>query len=161
MNDFRAQASSATRLPPIGVDPSTPDGLAKIVAIGAAECLKGARDLDAGFSDLTGEFILVFHAIELGLKAFLIKRGLSESELSRNPFRHNLINLYKESKRRGLTLDINDTNEMISWINEWHCDGVRIRYTFDEQRTLPMCATIIPLAEAIISAVEKNESAAR
>lgn len=156
MTSFRRRASSAIRIPPIGIDLSTSDGLAKSIAIGAAECLKGARDLDAGFSDLTGEYILTFHAIELGLKAFLIKQGLSEKRLSKKPYGHNLVGLYEESKARGLKLDFADVDEMLIWINEWHNDGVKIRYKFNSERTLPMCVTIFPLAEAIIAATDKS-----
>jgi hypothetical protein len=31
---------------------------------------------------------------------------------------------------------------MLAWINEWHHCGVKIRYEFTEQRTLPICATL-------------------
>jgi hypothetical protein len=152
MTNFRHAASSATRLPPIGLDLSTPDGLAKAVAIGAADCLKCAIALDnSGFSDLTGEYILTFHAIELGLKAFLIKHGMFEKDLSRKPYGHNLVCLFGAAKERGLSLNIPDVDDMLTWINEWHNDGVKIRYRFDTVRELPMCCTIFPLAEAILA----------
>ena len=69
MTDFRTAASKAIKIPPAGLDVSTAAGLAKALSIGASECLQAARDLDVGFSDLTGEYIVTFHAIELGLKA--------------------------------------------------------------------------------------------
>ena len=121
-------------MPPTGVDVATPAGLAKMVAIGAAECLKGARDLDAGFPDLTGEYILIFHSIELGLKAYLINNGLSEQKLSKKPYGHDLIALYEKAKCLGLKLTFPNADEMISWINEWHCGGVKIRYRFNTDR---------------------------
>jgi hypothetical protein len=31
------------------------------------------------------------HAIELGLKAFLAKSGLTEAQLSKNPYGHDLV----------------------------------------------------------------------
>jgi HEPN domain-containing protein len=150
MDAFRAQASTSTRLP-IGVDPSTPAGLSRAYALGAGECLQAAKKLDEGMSDLTGEYIVTFHAIELGLKAFLIKHGMDAGKLRRRPFGHDLVRLYDEAKRHGLALSDDDA-ETIAWINEWHCDGVRIRYEFTAERTLPMCVTLFPLAEAMINA---------
>ena len=100
MDEFRDRASTATRLPPIGIDPSTPEGLAKALAIGAGECLKAALELDEGFPDLTGEYIVTFHAIELGLKAFLINNGMSEKALSKAPYGHDLVSLYNAAKAR-------------------------------------------------------------
>lgn len=38
------------------------------LAVGAAECLSAAKSLDAGEPDQTGEYIVLFHAIELGWK---------------------------------------------------------------------------------------------
>jgi len=148
-------ASSATRLPPAGLDLSTPAGLAKALAIGASECLKAAHDLDAGFSDLTGEYIVTFHAIELGLKAFLISKGVTEKQLRKRPFGHDLVHLYEEAKTRGMLLNIPNTDDLISWINEWHCDEVKIRYDFKQARTLPICNALFPLAEAIIALTGK------
>jgi hypothetical protein len=155
MTNFRATASSGTRIPPFGLDPSTPAGQAKALAIGAGECLKGAMDLDQGFPDLTGEYILTFHAIELGLKAFLVSRGVAPRS-----FGHNLIKLYEAAKQQGLSIGIPDAAEMLAWINEWHCDDVKIRYEFTIPRHLPMCSTLFPLAEAIISITAKVPNAA-
>lgn len=137
---------------PIGIDPSTPHGLSRAFAIGADECLLAAKKLDEGFSDLTGEYIVTFHAIELGLKAFLIKHGVSEDALKKKPYGHGLVSLYVEANKLGLSIDVPDAEKLIEWINEWHNDSVKIRYEFAKQRTLPMCATLFPLAEAIIAA---------
>jgi hypothetical protein len=152
MNTIRAQATSTMRLPPYGIDTSTPDGLSRAYGIGAGECLYSARKLDDGFGDLTAEYIITFHAIELGLKAFLVKQGLTEDQLRRKPFGHNLIGLFEEAKRRGLALDLANADEFIAWVNEWHCEGVKIRYDFTEARTLPMCQDLFPLIEAILAA---------
>jgi hypothetical protein len=154
MTNFRATASSGTRLPPFGLDTSTPGGQAKALAIGASECLKGAMDLDWGFPDLTGEYILTFHAIELGLKAFLVSRGIAP-----RPFGHNLVRLYEAARQHGLSINIPDADDMLAWINEWHCDGVKIRYEFTTPRHLPMCSMLFPLAEAIISITGKVPNA--
>jgi hypothetical protein len=136
----------------MGIDPSTPDGLSKAFSMGASECLMAAMELDRGFSDRTGEYILTFHAIELGLKAFLIKSGVPEWGLREKPYGHDLVCLYNMAKQRGLSLGITDVDEMLAWINEWHHCGVKIRYEFTKQRTLPICATLFPIVEAIIKA---------
>ena len=101
-----------------------------------------AMELDRGFSDRTGEYIVTFHAIEFGLKAFLIKCGVPEWGLREKPYGHDLVCLYNMAKQRGLALGITDVDEMLAWINEWHHCGVKIRYEFTEQRTLPICATL-------------------
>lgn len=151
VDPFRASASTGTRLV-IGIDASTPDGLSQALAIGAGECLMGAKTLDKAFSDLTGEYILTFHAIELGLKAFLIKCWLSEEELRKKKFGHDLDRLYDEAVKRGLSLNVENAEKLLVWVNEWHNEGVKIRYQFIGERTLPICATLFPLVEAIISA---------
>ena len=63
--------------------------------MGASECLMAAMELDRGFSDRTGEYIVTFHAIEFGLKAFLIKCGVPEWGLREKPYGHDLVCLYK------------------------------------------------------------------
>jgi hypothetical protein len=70
--------------------------------MGASECLMAAMELDRGFSDRTGEYIVTFHAIELGLKAFLIKCGVPEWGLREKPYGHDLVCLYNMAKQRGL-----------------------------------------------------------
>jgi len=143
-------ASSSTRLPPIGLDVSTPLGLAKAYATGAGECLADARRLQEGFSDRTGHFIITLHAIELGLKAFLLAEGYTEQTLRSRPFGHDLVELYKAAQTKGLVLSTPNAEELIKWTNEWHSHGVKIRYEFTEERTLPMCETLFPLASEII-----------
>jgi hypothetical protein len=108
------------------------------------------QQLDKGLSDLTGEYILTFHALELGLKAFLAKFGMTDKDL--RSYRHNLARLYGAAKQRGMSLSVQDAETMLGWANEWHCDGVKIRYEFAKPRTLPVCNTLFPLASAIINA---------
>jgi hypothetical protein len=151
MSSFRALASTATRLPAIGLDTSTAQGLAKAFAIGASECLADAKTLQGGWSDRTGQFIITFHAIELGLKAFLISIGKTERELERRPFGHDLVALYDAALAGGMVLNTPNARDFIEWINEWHCHGVKIRYLFTTERTLPICETLFPLAVEIIS----------
>lgn len=54
-----------------------------------------------------------------------------------------------------MELSIANAEELIAWINEWHCDEVKIRYQFTETLTLPLCRDLFPLAEAIIALTGK------
>ncbi len=101
-------------------------------------------------SDQSPQYFLIFHAIDLALKAFLINKRKTNGEL-RKAFRHDLLGLYEEAKRSGLNVMSNDADKDIFWINEWH-GGAGIRYDFGEQRTLPICSTLFPLADEIIEA---------
>lgn len=46
---------------------------------------------------------LMNHAVELYLKAYLHAKGISERDLSKRPYSHNLIELIWAAKQRGLT----------------------------------------------------------
>ena len=67
-------------------------------------------------------------------------------QLERRPFGHDLVALYNAAVAGGMTLNTPDAKEFIEWINEWHCHGVKIRYLFTAERTLPICETLFPLA---------------
>jgi hypothetical protein len=143
--------STATRLPPLNVDVSTQQGLAHAYAIGGGECLKDAIVLqDQLFSDRTGHYIITLHAIELGLKAFLISKGYSDETLSARPYGHDLVKLLETAKANGMILATPNADALIACVNEWHYKGVKIRYEFTKTRSLPMCAVLIPLATEII-----------
>jgi|ERR1700728_4561589 len=151
MRKSRPPVSTATRLPPVNLDVSTAEGLAKAYAIGAGEILADARALNENlFSDRTGHFVITMHTLELGLKAFLIAKGYTEEKLRRSPYGHNLVELLKAAKAEGLVLTTAYADELIEWINEWHYDDVKIRYEFTEERSLPMCGVLFPLASEII-----------
>lgn len=120
-------------------------------AIGAGECLADSRVLQKEtFSDRTGHYIITLHAIELGLKAFLIGKGYTEETVRLKPYGHDLVELFKAAKAKGLVLATTNADELIEWVNEWHCSDVKICYKFTEERALPMCETLIPLASEII-----------
>lgn len=152
---FRATASSATRLTPIGLDDPTGQGLAMAYKIGSSELLADARLLlkDKFSSSRTGNYILTFHAIELALKAFLIARGFTEKALKGKSFGHDLNKLYAAAKANGLKLETPNADDLIAWSNEWHAEGVKIRYEFSEQRTLPLCDALVPIASEIINKI--------
>src|SRR5262245_24525584 len=112
------------------IDTSTPQGLATAFRHGATECLFNAEALDKGqTSNLTGHYIVTLHAIELGLKAFLAKNGLTEAELSRNPYGHDLVSLYSEAVTRGLSLAIPGIENTLRKLNVYHKKPI-LRYDF-------------------------------
>jgi hypothetical protein len=47
-------------------------------------------------------YFLYCQAIELGLKAFLLLRGLSKRELAKRPFGHDLIRLLERARSEGI-----------------------------------------------------------
>jgi hypothetical protein len=150
VNHRRPRGNVSTRLV-LGIDPNTDEGRAKAFRNGAGECLIGALKLNDGLGNLTGEYILTFHALELGLKAFLAKSGLSNDKLRKKPFSHNLVNLYAEACKRGLSISLHQVDETIEWINEYHDQGA-LRYEFTQTRELPMCETLFPIVEAVLAA---------
>ena len=141
---FRASASTAFRMTALGSDVQFPQASGAV--IGAAECFAAARQLNTGRSDNSGQYILTFQAIELGLKAFLMKRGMKEKVLRSRPYGHDLLKLYDAAVQRGLSLEQEHVVEYLSWINEWH-GTTMIRYEFLSSRSLPICETLFPLIE--------------
>ena len=150
MNLRRPRGNVSTRLV-VGIDPSTDAGRAKAFRYGAGECLIGAEKLHDGFPDLTGEYILTFHALELALKAFLAKCGLSNAALARKPYGHDLLKLYAEARARGLKVSVHKAAELLEWVNEYHDQGALLRYDFTETRELPSCATLFPIVKEILA----------
>jgi hypothetical protein len=133
------------------IDASTPAGLCEEIRFGAEIYLTGAKMLDASSSgwDFGGQ-MLTFHALELALKAFLAKHGLTRGRLRNKPYGHNLDRLYSDAVQRGLSLPP-DQERLIATINEYHNKHI-IRYEFAKSRTLPRCATFFPIVEAILAA---------
>jgi hypothetical protein len=151
MRKARPQVPTMTRLAFADANVLTSDGLARSYAFGAGECLADAQVLQKEpFSDRTGHFMIMLHAIELGLKGFLITHGFTEQILRSKPFGHDLVELHKAAKGKGLVLTTPHAEELIEWINEWHCEGVKIRYEFAKDRELPTSQVLIPLANEIV-----------
>src|SRR5262249_25023072 len=65
-----------------GNSPNTPPGRCKAFLALARSCLEDARKLDNLSKVSNGGYILIAHALELSLKAFLAKHKLSEKELT-------------------------------------------------------------------------------
>jgi hypothetical protein len=148
-NHSRNRGNVVTRVAS-GIDLDADEGRGKAFRQLAGECLGGAQALQAPYPHSIGQYILTAHALELALKSFLAKRGLSDKKLQKKPFGHNLVNLYEEARKRGLSISLNeDTN--IQWLGEYH--NVPLRYEF-RTRELPPCDVFFPIVEAILKAVK-------
>lgn len=78
---------------------------------------------------------LHWHAIELFLKAFLLSDGLSEDELRRKPYGHNVRTLADEAVKRGLQLTAKDES-VISFMPTTN-DMIELRYLKVGVKTVP------------------------
>jgi HEPN domain-containing protein len=132
-------------------DATTPAGLCKAFRTGADLCLTGAKKLDASSEgwDLPDRQILAYHALELALKAFLAKHGVTRETLRKKPYGHDLDRLYSEAVRRGLSPPPS-SKELIAAVNEHHSAHI-IRYEFATTRTVPTCKSLFPIVEAILA----------
>jgi hypothetical protein len=138
--------------------PNTPEGLCGQFCAIADFCLEDAKNLDAFYKGWAtpAEYILIAHALELSLKAFLAKHGLKEEEL-RNNFGHNLDKLYETaSVDHGLNLSsIPDAKRFITWVNEYHSRGDPIRYALRyaaKTRIMPEGRIVFEIIAAILLA---------
>jgi hypothetical protein len=157
-----------TYLPLSGLDRSTPEGLSKTYFSIAVEYLKDAKILherDPQFGGL-GKYLLACHALEIGLKSFLARERLSEKELSRKPYGHDLTVLYEEAARRGLDL-AHDVRATIDHANCYHYkfeedaeggdDRVEIYYALRYDaglKVLTSCGTLLEAISAILYKID-------
>jgi hypothetical protein len=162
-----------TYVPPSGLDRSTPEGLSETYFSIALEYRNDAKILherDPQFGGL-GKYLLACHALEVGLKSFLAKERLSEKELSRQPFGHDLTALYEEAVRRGLDLRVaHDVRATIDHANCYHYkfeeetegedDRVTIYYALRYDAGLKVLTSCGPLLE-VISAILNEIDPAR
>jgi hypothetical protein len=151
------------------IDLNTPAGLSQGLLRIARECHKDALELNdrspryetLGIADIPhgalsvfdsiGKYILTAHALELGLKAFLAKHGVTKKELS-SDYRHDLDRLYREAVHYGLDLSfIPEVVHTISWVNKFHNQGALLRYDAGT-RELPQCDTLFPIIDAVLDA---------
>jgi hypothetical protein len=112
---------------------------------------------------LVGKYLLASHALELVLKSFLAKSGLSEKELSKPPFHHDLVALYEEAVRRGLT-DVHHVRAVIDHANQYHYksaneedDWGTLRYALRYDagpKVLTSCGTLLEVISAILNEID-------
>jgi hypothetical protein len=66
------------------------------------------------------------------------------------PYGDDLDRLYSDAVQHGLSAPLG-SKELIAAVNEYHNAHV-IRYEFATTRTVPTCATLFPIVEAILAA---------
>jgi hypothetical protein len=135
--------------------PKTSAGRCKAFLALARSCLEDARKLDDLSKVSNGGYILIAHALELSLKAFLARHKLSEKALRKPPYSHDLDSLYDKAVELGLTLSIPYAKEIIAWVNEYHSRGDPIRYALRyaaSSRTLPAGPVVFEIIDAILLA---------
>jgi hypothetical protein len=147
--------SSHVRIVAPNIDISTPQGLATAFRHGATECLFNAEALSKDrTANLTGHYMVTFHAIELGLKAFLAKNGVTESVLRKKPYGHDLVSLYSEAVNQGLCISVSGIERTLHQLNRYHHKGAILRYNFSETRELPLCSDLLAIASALVNATK-------
>lgn len=148
----RVIANYVYRMTAIDCDLKSVEGRSRALAIGALECLEDAKSLSGVNNvDTTGCLILTFHALELSLKSFLVKKGISEEILLKN-YSHDLLKLYKKSRNLGLSLHEPDMLSLLESINEWHKAKRKIYFEFALNRKLPACQTLFPIVNKVLEA---------
>jgi len=151
MSKIRVSRGAVTTRFPRDIDPNTNEGRSKAFWQGAGECFSAAKKLDDedALRDTVGEYILIFHALELGLKAYLAKRGFSDKQLWNESFGHNLVNLVHECREVGMSLSIHDADLHIEWLSKSHKS---LRYVFTETREQPMGRVLLPIVQEVLDA---------
>lgn len=66
---------------------------------------------------------LLGFSVELYLKAFLSKAGMSETELRSKQYGHNLRSLFGEAERRGYSVRNKDLSDIIERLADSHSEG--------------------------------------
>lgn len=72
-------------------------------------------------------FFLATHAAELFLKAALLKHGVSDSELKKFDYRHNLSALLQLLQHKSVSVS-SETTELVNGLSEQHAEH-SLRYT--------------------------------
>jgi hypothetical protein len=132
---------------------STPAGLCGAFSDFARICQEDAmrlEDCSQGYTS-PGAYILIAHALELSLKAFLAKHQLSEKEL-RSRYGHDLDCLYNKAIEVGLHLSVPNPKKTIARVNKYHSENA-LRYDLST-RTLPAGSAVLEVIDAILREVE-------
>ena len=149
-----SRGATTTRVP-VGIDPNTNEGRSEGFWNGSYECFLAAEKLDDEMQDTVGEYILIFHALELGLKAFLAKHGYSNRDLRQEPFGHNLVNLCATACKHGLSIQAYESDGLIKWLSESYNS---LRYDFTEEREHPMGQVLFPVVDAVLVASQPTRA---
>jgi hypothetical protein len=123
--------------------------LAQTFKSGALECVACARELLNLNS--TPQYILTFHALELALKSYLASKGMPALTLKKK-YSHRLSKMLVEARKHGLTVEIEDIDELLVWVDELHGNG-SVKYGLEPFQMLPSCSDLLFVADQILQSV--------
>jgi hypothetical protein len=128
----------------------TRNGIANAYKSLAANIYQSAKTM---LANCVGQHILLYHAIELALKGYLLQHDASlDEEKLQKKFSHDLEKLYEAAKAKGLKVKVKNEGDLIKWANEHHNFGL-LRYDIANFKTLPICTDIYPVVDAILVAI--------
>jgi len=100
-------------------------------------------------------YYLYSHSLELTLKAFLRAKGISNEELGKRKFGHNLINIWTECVARGMTLDVPKQLEAVAMVKALapFAASYEFRYIQTGAKKLPTLDAVRRAAEMLHTAI--------
>lgn len=121
---------------------------AKLTLSEVRSFVNAAHKLDALAGDWSPKYFLLSHAVEIGLKAFLLLNGHTPAELRTLPVRHSPKALAGMAAKHGMTFTARE-NEVIDLVDAVHTDH-RLRYIKPGSLQMPQQAELEDLAEDIL-----------
>ena len=117
--------------------------------IGAKDYLDASNALGTIYS--ASAYMVAFHSIELGLKAYLSIKGVNIHYLIKC-YGHDLTKLYRECEKLGMIIATPEADGLIEWFNEFHSYRAPIRYEFADRKPLPSIGYVRQVATEIVAA---------
>jgi hypothetical protein len=117
----------------------------------AGEFLRAGNTLGvtAAHSNGAPVYVLYIHAIEMALKSYLLRKGLTKDKV--RGYRHGLLALLDEARNRGLVTTEAYTDHIVSELKK-ATDKATIRYDMPYQ--MPLTNDVRDVATAIIADTE-------
>jgi hypothetical protein len=99
-------------------------------------------------------YFLLCHAVEIGLKAFLVSRGVPEPELRTAKFGHKIAPLMLEARDKGLNIGVLAASEIMQ-LHEVHAKYWQ-RYPREEGKPVFAIESFEPYVRELLQAVSKS-----
>lgn len=121
---------------------------AKLTLSEVSSFINAARKLDTLAGDWSPKYYLLCHAVEIGLKAFLLLHKHTPSELKTFAVRHSLKTLAEMARCHGMSFTARES-EIIELIDAVHADH-RLRYVKPGSTQMPQQTELEDFAEDIL-----------
>lgn len=118
--------------------------------------VKGAQTMLSQAS-YTPAYYLAFHSIELSLKAYLLKRGVTLKQLTKT-YGHDLQRLYDEAKNEHLLNDFKEDQRDVDALHlliDLNADN-QLRYLQTGYKTFPLFSIVEPFGVRLHQAISKS-----